>query len=254
MKAALPLAKSLATASCHSNNTVNRWMPRHNNRHVTPSAFHKAVNQQNDNRWIYIGHVVGGERYLGSRFEIGCVQWASCQIRKIAGCACAGNAGNVFPRRQLQMKPLVNYPSMHHGTCVTHVPWCMSGSLFRGGGENVPGIPGACTTRNFTHLARGPYHSASTNRFWWRGHGRVVDKLAPAVGGERCFWDYGGSAGKWVPSQYKYLFPVMGIPMLKIKRSQDRLIFNMGIPILVRRYLYFETPPPWFLTNEAINS
>ena len=23
--------------------------------------------------------------------------WATCQIRKIAGCACAGNAGNVFP-------------------------------------------------------------------------------------------------------------------------------------------------------------
>ena len=33
---------------------------------------------------------------------------------------------------------------MHHGTCVTHVPWCMSGSLTRGDGENVPGIPGAC--------------------------------------------------------------------------------------------------------------
>ena len=25
------------------------------------------------------------------------VLWASYQIRKIAGCACAGNAGNVFP-------------------------------------------------------------------------------------------------------------------------------------------------------------
>ena len=25
------------------------------------------------------------------------VPWASCQIRKIADCACAGNAGNVFP-------------------------------------------------------------------------------------------------------------------------------------------------------------
>ena len=24
-------------------------------------------------------------------------QWATCQIRKIAGCACGGNAGNVFP-------------------------------------------------------------------------------------------------------------------------------------------------------------
>ena len=70
--------------------------------------------------------------------------WASYQIRKIPGCACAGNAGNVFPRRRLQRKPLVSDPGMHHGTCVTHVPWCMSGSLTRGGEENVPGIPGAC--------------------------------------------------------------------------------------------------------------
>ena len=62
-----------------------------------------------------------------------------------------------FPRHRLQRKPLVSDPGMHHGTCVTHVPWCMSGSLFSGGGENVPGIPGACATRNFTYLARGPW-------------------------------------------------------------------------------------------------
>ena len=30
----------------------------------------------------------------------------SYQIRKIAGCACAGIAGNVFPRRRFQRKPL----------------------------------------------------------------------------------------------------------------------------------------------------
>ena len=72
------------------------------------------------------------------------VVWASYQIRKIAGCACAGNAGNVFPRRRFQRKLLVSDPGMHHGTCVTHVPWCMSGSLTCGDGENVPGIPGAC--------------------------------------------------------------------------------------------------------------
>ena len=72
--------------------------------------------------------------------------WASYQIRKIAGCACAGNAGNVFPRRRFQRKPLVSDPGMHHGTCVTHVPWCMSGSLTCGDGENVPGIPGACAS------------------------------------------------------------------------------------------------------------
>ena len=70
--------------------------------------------------------------------------WASYQIRKIAGCACAGNTGNVFPRRRFQRKPIVSDPGMHHGTCVTHVPWCMSGSLTCGNGENVPGIPGAC--------------------------------------------------------------------------------------------------------------
>ena len=48
-------------------------------------------------------------------------------------------------------------PGMHHGTCVTHVPWCMSGSPTRGGGESVPDIPGACATRNFAYLARGPW-------------------------------------------------------------------------------------------------
>ena len=49
--------------------------------------------------------------------------WASCQIRKIVGCACDGNAGNVFPATR------VSDPDMHHGTCVTLVPWCMLGSL-----------------------------------------------------------------------------------------------------------------------------
>ena len=64
-----------------------------------------------------------------------CVVWASYQIRKLAGCACAENAGNVFPGHRLQRKPLVSDPDMHHGTCVTHVPWCMSVSLNRGRGE-----------------------------------------------------------------------------------------------------------------------
>ena len=36
----------------------------------------------------------------------------------------------------------------------------------------------------------------------------------------------------------------MGIPMLKIRRSRDRLICNMGIAILVRKHLCIETPPP----------
>ena len=44
-----------------------------------------------------------------------------------------------FSRDRLQTKPLVSVSGMLHGTFITHVPWCMSGSLTRGGEENVPG-------------------------------------------------------------------------------------------------------------------
>ena len=37
-----------------------------------------------------------------------------------------GMRGTFFP------PPGVSDPDMHHGTCVTHVPWCMSGSLTSG--------------------------------------------------------------------------------------------------------------------------
>ena len=47
---------------------------------------------------------------------------------------------------------------------VTHVPWCMSGSLTCGGGENVPGIRGACATRNFMYLQRGPCQTTSVSK------------------------------------------------------------------------------------------
>ena len=63
-----------------------------------------------------------------------------------------------FPRYRLQRKPLVSDLDMNHGTCVTHVPWCMSGSLTQVSGENLPGILGACATRNFTYLVRGPWN------------------------------------------------------------------------------------------------
>ena len=43
-----------------------------------------------------------------------------------------------FPHHRLQRKQLVSDPGMHHGMCVTHVSWCMSGSLTHGGGENAP--------------------------------------------------------------------------------------------------------------------
>ena len=60
-----------------------------------------------------------------------------------------------FPHHRLQRKPLVSDPGMHHGLWATHLPWCITGSLTHGGGENTTGNPGACAARNFTYLAKG---------------------------------------------------------------------------------------------------
>ena len=51
--------------------------------------------------------------------------WASCQIRKIVVDA-PGMPGTFF------LPPRVSDLDMHHGMCVTHVPWCMLGSLTSG--------------------------------------------------------------------------------------------------------------------------
>ena len=62
-----------------------------------------------------------------------------------------------FPHDRLQRKPRVSDPGMHHGTCVTHLPWCITGSLKHGVGRNGPGIPGACATRpQFYASGNGP--------------------------------------------------------------------------------------------------
>ena len=52
-------------------------------------------------------------------------EWASCQIRKIADCASAGIG--IVSSATAGCDPV-----MHHGTCVTHVPWCMPRSLASG--------------------------------------------------------------------------------------------------------------------------
>ena len=56
----------------------------------------------------------------------------------------------------------VSDPDMHHGTCKTHVPWCISGSLTSGilwsrWWENAPVIPGPCANHYFAYLVRDPW-------------------------------------------------------------------------------------------------
>ena len=58
--------------------------------------------------------------------------------------------------------PWVSVPDMHHSMCMMHLLWCKPGSLISGFlwlvgcGENIPRFPGACPTRTYTYLVRGP--------------------------------------------------------------------------------------------------
>ena len=86
-------------------------------------------------------------------------EWASCQMRKIAGAHAPGNAGNVFPATGDKQS---RHASRHvrHARAVMHTGIANQRfpleSMAR---ENVPGIPGACATRNFTYLTRAPWVS-----------------------------------------------------------------------------------------------
>ena len=92
------------------------------------------------------------------------------------------------------------------------------------------------TSRRFLKPTRNWRRTWSVRR--WRprqntGQQRMVRGMINSL-----FLRYLGSVSIWRPS-----FLGMGIPMLKIRRSQDRLIFNMGILTLVRRHLYIQMPP-----------
>ena len=74
-----------------------------------------------------------------------------------------------FPNRWLQRKTLVSDPGMHHGTCVTHMPWCMSGSLTRGGGKTFPAFPAhaqPAISRIEQEVHGDPYSGKTTPLYW----------------------------------------------------------------------------------------
>ena len=80
-------------------------------------------------------------------------------MRKIAGCACAGNAGNDFPATHFKGNHQLVVPA-----CITaRASRTCRDRLTHRGGENIPGIPGACATRKFTYLARGPCCACGIN-------------------------------------------------------------------------------------------
>ena len=88
------------------------------------------------------------------------------------GWACAENAGNIFPATAGKRS---RHASRHvrDARAVMHAGIANQRFHLKSvGGENVPVIPGACSTRNCTYLVRGPFR----NTFCWS---TVYEYLVP---------------------------------------------------------------------------
>ena len=85
--------------------------------------------------------------------------WAFCQIHKIADCACAGNAGNVFPAIAVQRSRHASRhlrdarAVVHTGSLTGGLPW----SRWRW--ETFPAFPA--------------HAQPAILRFWWEAHGTI---------------------------------------------------------------------------------
>ena len=118
-----------------------------------------------------------------------------CQCKNLLLKMCEGGRGSIKELFSTSHGPLARYikmrvahapgmpgafspsarvcdPDMHHGTCVTHVPWCMPGLLNRGflwnrwWGKHSWHSWRMCN-RNFTYLIRGALNISNYSWFFW---------------------------------------------------------------------------------------
>ena len=91
-------------------NVLHSWYnftyPPHTHTHVQQQILANMC-------WVQHKRLIVTQQWGHNRTE-----WASYQIRKIAGAHAPEMLGTFSP------PPQVSDRDMHHGTCVTHVPWC----------------------------------------------------------------------------------------------------------------------------------
>ena len=109
---------------------------------------------------------------------------------------CNGSQSLSLHRERFSPPPRVSDP-----TCITAHASCTCRGASRdrwlvvsfevGGGEIVPGIPGACATRNFAYLVRGPWLGNSRCQDICRhghGQGQVQYMHRPSFGWPTGYW------------------------------------------------------------------
>ena len=82
----------------------------------------------------YIHWLIMGEKYIQKLGRVKATSVGLLPDTYNCGLRMRGECWERFPRHRFKRKQLLSDPGMHHGAWVTHVPWCMSGSVARGGG------------------------------------------------------------------------------------------------------------------------
>ena len=95
----------MTSQCCMSNFAILSDATLKGHRHIRGGLYQKQVSRTESNYTLqflwdvitcscpWLVNLPGTERLLVHK----CIQWTCHQIRKIVGCACAGNAGNVLP-------------------------------------------------------------------------------------------------------------------------------------------------------------
>ena len=104
--------------------------PKHTLFHVNHSStpYHTRTLQNRVDIWDYINIEIQS-KFLASGSVVGRLQQQHGPLARYVKfwfAQAPGMSGTFYP------PPRVSYPDMHHGACVTHVPWCMPGLLTSG--------------------------------------------------------------------------------------------------------------------------
>ena len=106
--------------------------------------------------------------------------------------------GERFRRHQLEINSTVSDPSMNRGTRVTHVLWCMSVSLIRGGGETFLAFP--------AHAQSVIFLVSSERPMWWI-EAHIRETLGSPVSNNGVFF----LRAEGLHAKISYNFPLVAI-------------------------------------------
>ena len=136
----------------------------------------------------------------------------------------------------------VSGPDMHHGTCVTHVPWCMSGSLTSFFslqsvvGNTFLALPAHAQPAIFSYLVRGPWESNVWNDSTYIHRPKFS-----------CYmWQLESTLGQPIIWQwYQKCSLISKIPKQIFRNSTNQLYSTSGNLVFIKSTWIKQTPSGW---------